>query len=178
MNRTIKVICRTITHAIFGARRFQNRFLKKFAKGIKDKKILEIGSGRKIRGKYVYSVKRFFDMSNEFIMSDINQMYGHKVVDITKMDFKESFDLILCLNVLEHIYDFKMGIDNIHKALKKDGTAVISLPVFYPFHDIPNDYWRFTEYSLVKLFSNFKSIKIKHKGLRAMPIMYIVILHK
>ena len=162
-----------IVHLIFRPRYTQNKFIKKFAKKVKNKKILEIGSGKEINGKYIYSVKIFFDESNEFIQSDINPTFNHKITDVTKMKFKNEFDIILCLNVLEHVFNFKTAIQNIYRSLKKDGIAIFSVPAFYPLHDIPNDYWRFSEYSLKKLFKKFSYYKIEIFGLKMYPTMYI-----
>jgi len=167
----------SIAHFLFGIRRFQNRNIKNIAKKIRNKKILELGSGKKINGKYTYSVKRFFDNSNEFIMSDINPKFGHKTIDITKLDVKHKFDVILCLNVLEHVFDFRKAIDNLYNALKPEGIALIVVPAYYPLHDEPRDYWRFTEHALKKLFSKF-SINIKICGLRKYPIGYFLVAKK
>jgi len=159
-----------IANFIFGTRRFSNRYTKNFAKKIENKKILEIGSGK---GKH-YTVKKFFDNSNEFIQSDINPEYGHKIVDATKMNYQNEFDIIICINVLEHVFDFKKIIDNIYVALKPNGTALFYIPTFYPIHCEPEDYWRFTEHSLRKLLKKFSHIKIKYPGLRRYPFAYYI----
>jgi len=172
---TIKrFIFRGIFRYVLRVRAFNNRLIKGFAKGMKNKKILEIGSGKKYRGKHYYSVKNCFDDSNEFIMSDIKEEYGHKVVDVTNMDYENEFNVVLCLNVLEHVFNFNQAVENIHKALKPNGVAIIAIPFFYPLHDEPYDYWRFTKYSLERLFKRFDDFKIKHYGLREFPFFYYV----
>ena len=69
------------------------------------------------------------------------------------MDYKNEFDSIICMCVLEHIYDFHKAIKNMYKALKPNGNVIISIPLLYPLHDEPHDYWRFTEHSIRKLFT-------------------------
>lgn len=165
---------RIIAHLIFRTGHFKSKNIKRFAKGIRNKRILELGSGKNVKGKYPYSDKQFFDSSNEFIQSDVVKEYGHKVVDVTNMKFKNKFDVILCTNLLEHVYDFRKAIENVYNALKPNGTAIIFIPVFYPFHDEPHDYWRFTEHSFRKLLKDFSSIKIRHSGLRQYPFAYYV----
>lgn len=149
-----------------------------FASEIRSKKILELGSGKKVKGEYPYSTKQFFDSSNEFIQTDIIDTYGHKIVDVTRMDYRTEFDIVLCMNVLEHVFDYQKAIQNIFNSLKPGGVAVILVPVFYPLHDEPNDFWRFTEHSLRKLLQNFKELKIKHSGLRQYPAAYYVEAYK
>ena len=135
---------------------------------------MELGSGLKKNGRYIYSAKHFFDDSNEFIQSDINPEFGHKIINVTKMNYENEFDIILCMNVLEHVYDFHKAIENLHRALKPGGTALIFVPVFYPFHDEPHDYWRFTEHSIRRLFNYFSGLEIKHSGIRQYPFAYYI----
>jgi len=40
----------------------------------------------------------------------------------------ESFSFIICLEVLEHLGDWRAGVRHIHRCLKNDGTAIISVP--------------------------------------------------
>ena len=167
-----KNIARAVVHAITDIRGYQYKQLAKFARDKTDLDILELGSGKPVNGKYPYSAKHLFDANNNFMLTDINKSFGHPVLDVTKMTYSNKFDIVLCLNVLEHVYDFETAINNIHKALKKGGVAIVAVPTFYPLHDEPGDYWRFTEHSLRKLFSGFKSMKLIHKGKREFPITY------
>ena len=167
-----KDIFRFIAHLVFRPRQFNDKHLKQFAKGVKKKKILELGSGKPAKGKYYYSAKRFFDKSNDFLQSDVTPKYGHKVIDATKMDFNQEFDIILAMSILEHIYDFHSALKNIYRALKPGGIALFIVPGSYPLHDEPGDYWRFTEHALRKLLKDYTKVKIKHSGIRQYPFMY------
>ena len=118
----IKSFIRPIPNFILRTRQFNNKHISQFAKRIHNKKILELGSGKRIRGKFPYSAKRFFDKNNEFICSDLNPEHGHRIIDVTKMKFNNEFDIILCLSILEHVFDFQKAIWNIHKALKPNGN--------------------------------------------------------
>tara|TARA_Y100000310_G_scaffold94401_1_gene92017 strand:+ start:16497 stop:17021 length:525 start_codon:yes stop_codon:yes gene_type:complete len=170
----MKAIFRKFSHILFRTRPFVNKHLKKFAKNCNNKKILELGSGKSEKGKHSYSSKKFFNLTNDFLQTDMNPDFGHKVLDATKMNYKNEFDVILCLNVLEHVYEFQKAIDNIHAALKPQGTLLFFVPGYYPLHDEPHDYWRFTEHSLKKIFQNFSNIKISHSGVRQYPFGYFI----
>ena len=174
----MKRLYRTLAHLIFRFRSFGNNSIKKFAKGVENRKILEIGSGKKLKGKYPYSVKQFFDSSNEFIQSDINSEFGHEIIDVTDMKFQKEFDIIICMNVLEHVFDFQKALSNIHAALKENGRAIIFVPAVYPLHEEPNDFWRFTEHSLKRLLKNFEKLTITNSGLRQFPFAYFIIAYK
>lgn len=62
---------------------------------------------------------------------DINPEFSgiRKVVDMTDISFAdESFDVILCNHVLEHIVDDKKAMAEMNRVLKKGGTAIITVP--------------------------------------------------
>ena len=55
------------------------------------------------------------------------------------------YESVLLLNVLEHTpYPLKMLIE-IYRILKVGGYLIISVPFLCPKHDMPHDYWRFTD---------------------------------
>jgi SAM-dependent methyltransferase len=164
---------RKLTHLIFRIRQFSNARIQDFSKGIKNKRILELGSGKKENENW-HSAIRFFDETNDFTQSDIVPEYGRKKIDLTRMNFKNEFDIILCNNVLEHVFDLEKGMKNIYEALKLNGILILTVPGFYPLHNEPNDYWRFTEHSLRNLLQNYRRIKLEHKGMRQYPFAYYV----
>lgn len=171
-------LARFIIRIIFRIRNFQKRELNKFAENIRNKLILEIGSGKIEKKKYFYSFSDSFDKSNKFIKSDVNPNFGHKIINIETMNIENKYDVILCLNVLEHVYNFSGSISNLHRALKKNGVLIVSVPYMYPLHDEPGDFWRFTEHSLKKLFYKFEVLKKSHLGLKEFPIAYYFELRK
>lgn len=53
--------------------------------------------------------------------------------DVTSIPFKdESFDLVICSEVLEHIPDNKSAISELMRVLKPGGDLVVSVPRFFP----------------------------------------------
>lgn len=48
--------------------------------------------------------------------------------DLTKIDFQSSFDLILCIDVLEHIEDDEKVLNNFFRALKPQSWLIIHVP--------------------------------------------------
>jgi SAM-dependent methyltransferase len=174
----IKNLLKFIVHAITGTRKFYYKKLSDAASTIHNRNILEIGSGILVNGKYIYSANHLFDSSNNFVCTDLNPTFGHQVLDITTMHDREKWDVILCLNVLEHVYETEEALMNLHRALKKSGVAYIAVPVHFPLHDEPHDYWRFTEHSLRRLLHRFSTVKINHKGLRKFPFGYFVEAYK
>ena len=86
------------------------------------------------------------------------------VMSITEMDFKDNnFNLVLMLEVLEHVDNPFNAPDEIFRVLKPGGTLLLSTPFILGIHDAPFDYWRFTKYGLKEMFSQFENIIIKER---------------
>lgn len=107
--------------------------IKPFVKG----DVLEVGSGIGTISKRL--VRDFdnvclTDISDEYI-SNLKKFRKAKVtkLNLEKLsDFKkfkeESFDSIVCLNVLEHVKDDLFSVKQMKKLLKKNGKMVILVP--------------------------------------------------
>ena len=169
-------IVKSIVHILLPTRRPLYRYLKSIASNYKNLDILEIGSGDININQ---SAKHLFSNANSFIQTDINNSYGHQFLDITsEIQIEEKFDLILCTNVLEHIFDTKSAIQNLNLLRKEKAHLLVSTPFIYPLHDEPTDYWRFTEHALKELFSDFTILTINTTGIRQFPTQYIFLLQK
>jgi SAM-dependent methyltransferase len=162
-------VARSIIHAVLGTRRGSDTIVKDLATATHGLRILEIGSGRQDRGVGAYSVAHMFDSSNEFIQSDVNPAFGHSIVDVTNMAFDAEFDLVICLYVLEHVYDVQAAIAGMHASVRPGGRVIVAVPHVYPYHDEPIDFWRFTSYGLTRLFERFSQVEVKSCGLRRFP---------
>jgi SAM-dependent methyltransferase len=156
---------RALVHLLLGTRPWAYGHIEQIAAETAGKRVLEIGSGGAGR-----SAKGLFEAANEFVQSDVAPDFGHLVVDVTTMKFESEFDLVLCVYVLEHVYDVRAATERIHRALVPGGRALIVVPAIYPYHDEPTDYWRFTEYSMRELLRSFDTVVIRHRGLRRLPL--------
>lgn len=157
-------------HLLLGSRRWLDDLVGEFAQRHSGGRILEIGSGRQDLGADAYSMRRHFDQSCDFVQSDINPDFGHEVVDITTMDFDQEFDAILCISVLEHVPEFWLAAPRLRRALRPGGQLLVAVPMAFPYHDEPGDYWRMTTYGLKSLLSDFRTVELGHRGPRRMPI--------
>lgn len=129
----------------------------KYAKG----KMLDVGCGD----------KPYYQIFKNKINSYTGIDKFNKNADI-KVDFLEakienqSYDTVICTQVLEHIEDPKKLLGKINKILKKNGILILTVPFMGTLHEIPNDYYRFTRYSITKLLNGtgFKITYIKEEG--------------
>jgi ubiquinone/menaquinone biosynthesis C-methylase UbiE len=62
-----------------------------------------------------------------------------------------SFDLLLCTEVLERALEPLVLIEKMKRVLKIDGLILITAPSMRGEHEIPYDFWRFTSFGIRKI---------------------------
>ena len=72
----------------------------------------------------------------------------------------ESFDVVLCTEVLEHLKEPQKAIDDMRRVLKKGGKLILTTPFIFPLHDTPSDYFRYTKYGLRYLLRDWDIAQI------------------
>lgn len=81
-----------------------------------------------------------------------NKFYASKpdvFADASRLPIADaSVDNVICLEVIEHLFDPGAALSEIDRVLKPGGRAWISIPFMYPIHNAPYDFQRFTEYGL------------------------------
>ncbi len=77
-----------------------------------------------------------------------------------------SFDAVLCVEVLEHAEDPQLLLTEILRVLKLNGCLLLTVPWSARRHHIPHDYHRFTRERLSNLLiaAGFTDIQIKERG--------------
>lgn len=80
-----------------------------------------------------------------------------------------SFDNVLLFNVLEHVFDTRNVLAEIHRILKPEGKLFGAVPFLHRYHRDPTDYWRFTHEALEILLrdAGYSSIVVRPHGLGA-----------
>lgn len=151
-----------------------DNFIKNTVKNHKNKLILEIGPvGKK---------NNFMSENNIVETMDIYQAeYINYVCDITKNNNipKNNFDVIYCLDVLEHTYEPWEAIKQLYLLLKPNGILHLSLPFQFRLHGPIPDNYRISEYGLIYLLknNNFDIIQLDaltEKERPAFPIHYCI----
>jgi 2-polyprenyl-3-methyl-5-hydroxy-6-metoxy-1,4-benzoquinol methylase len=103
--------------------------------------ILDAGSGF---GQYSYRMSRIFggsiikgvdvkqeqidDCNRFFISADLHDRVSFEVADLVKYNEPYSYDLVLSVDVMEHIEEDELVFHNLFKSLRKNGVLLISTP--------------------------------------------------
>lgn len=111
--------------------------LKNFKRSLKGKKVLDIGCGGGLVSESL-SLKGAFVTAIDENNKNLSQAKNHAKINSLKINYikssfdnfykknKNKFDLILCLEVLEHIDNFKKTLQQITTLVKPKGTLVLS----------------------------------------------------
>lgn len=112
--------------------------------------VLSIGSGSDSDSQGdVY--RNYFIRASSYTTSEVSESFNCDLtLDIRSMpEIKdESYDCVFCNGVLEHVDNYKAGLNEITRILKRGGILFLGLPFRQPLHMAPQDFWRFTEYGI------------------------------
>ena len=131
-------------------RKYQFDLIKEFISG----KVAEIGPGNGIFLEYYLDRCDKLDLfePDKNLFSKLNYKFSnHEKINIINDEFNITtniYDVILYLDVLEHIEDYENEILKAHNALKEGGHLVINVPAFqFLYSDFDKDVGHFKRYS-------------------------------
>ena len=77
-----------------------------------------------------------------------------------------SFDCVMATEVLEHVAEPSVVLDEIGRVMRPEGRLLVTVPFIWNLHEVPHDHWRYTPYSLERIAANagFTDITIKPLG--------------
>lgn len=143
----------------------RNNLHKRLSKLVIDGSILDLGGSKKFKNGY----QSFIKGDHNICTVNIDVNYGCDLVFDIENKFPLNdyvYDSILCFNVLEHIYNFQNVINESYRVLKNDGSFFGLIPFMHHIHGCPNDYFRYSESCIRKIFleGGFKNIYIDRVG--------------
>ncbi|MCZ6778005.1 MAG: class I SAM-dependent methyltransferase [Acidobacteria bacterium] len=161
------------------ARRESNKWLRHHCKDIQGK-VLSIGSGNDA-DKQGDFYKNYFPAASSYTTSEVSREFKCDLtLDVQSMPEieDESYDCVYCSGVLEHVEDYRAGLDELTRILKVGGILLLGLPFRQAIHMSPQDFWRFTEYGIRHLlrgsYEVITMVPIDRKRGREFPSAYWV----
>ncbi len=86
----------------------------------------------------------------------------------------QSFDTVLCINVLEHIYYYEQMLQECARIMKPNGALYLSVPFFFNIHASPNDYFRYTRSALERILGDagFATVEVVPLGYGPCSVLF------
>lgn len=130
---------------------FRKYQYKKLSELSLDGKIIDLGGSRK--SGYHQLIKGIHD----FTVVNIDKNYGFDLNFNLEEKFPlndNSYDHVLGISVLEHIFNYDNFLSESHRIVKEGGKIVLILPFMFHIHGCPYDYNRFTKDAIIKICKN------------------------
>jgi SAM-dependent methyltransferase len=148
---------------------------KKLAELSIDGKILDVG-GSKTSGYH-----ELIKGEHAFTVGNIDESYGLDIV----FDAQEawpfpdgSYDAVLFINLLEHLYKYDKAIDESFRVLTNGGRVIGVVPFMFNVHGSPFDHFRYTRSTLERLLTDrgFTDVQVAELGTGAFSVVYHTLL--
>lgn len=128
--------------------------------------VLDVGCGKRPYSP-LYTPKARHVVGVDVPYSQIAEQNLESYADAQHLPFRrESFDLILCTEVLEHVPEPAQALSEMERVITPQGHIILTTPFLVPEHDIPYDFYRYTRYGLRHLLEQqgFHILMIAEKG--------------
>ena len=132
--------------------------------------LLDVGCGKMPYKNFILNnsiVEEYIGVDVEGALNYDDNIKPDFLWDGVVMPFSDEFcDCILLTEVLEHCTNPGKLLAECSRVLKPGGFIAFTVPYLWPLHEVPNDHFRFTPFSLSRYFeiAGFVSIEIKPHG--------------
>lgn len=150
---------------------FRREEYKALARLTIDGNVLDVGGSKK--SGYHELIKG----DHTIVTGNIDESYGIDVVFDAQKEWPfldASFDGVLFVNLLEHLYRYDVAVEEAYRVLREGGTVAGVVPFMFNVHASPNDYFRYTRSALLRIFDErgFKEVHITELGTGAFSVIY------
>lgn len=144
-----------------------NKYIKMVSSRVKNgSKILDVGAGQCQYKKHFLHAQY---NSQDLCVGDEN--WDYSCIDIKSEIYSipvedESFDYLLCTQVLEHLKYPELAFKEFNRILRGGGELFLTVPLVWAEHQKPHDYFRYTQFALKMLAEShgFEVILMEKEG--------------
>jgi len=123
--------------------------IKKYAHFIKGD-LLDVGSGRSRRYSKLFTNVTSYKTIDTDARGEPDILGSAEDMPVPN----ESFDSVLCTQVLEHVRHPHVVMSEIFRVLRPGGYCLLTVPQTNELHEVPHDYFRYTPHGLRVLFED------------------------
>jgi SAM-dependent methyltransferase len=141
-----------------------NKKLDSFFKDFKADTVVDMGGTNAVSHKYFQFPK---EKANKWITINIDEEAKPDFyASIYETGLADNFaDVVICTEVFEHLEKPELAMKEILRILKPGGTFIGSTPFLFKIHGDPDDYFRYTESALRRVFLNqFSQVELYPMG--------------
>lgn len=80
-----------------------------------------------------------------------------------------SVGTILLIDTIEHVEHPRTALDELRRTMAPNGLLLLTSHFFFPIHQFPSDYWRFTAQGIATLLADFEHSYAVEAGLQLFP---------
>jgi SAM-dependent methyltransferase len=129
------------------SRQYLRAFLQDAASTIgPGKYVLDAGAGD---CPHTELFKQVIYHSTDIQQSSYQRTFISDLISLPIADGK--YDLIACTQVLEHVREPEKVLGEFHRILRVGGELWLTAPFYFEEHEVPNDYFRFTQFGIKHL---------------------------
>lgn len=159
------------------AREHITRFIQRIGEKLSTQPgiVLEIGPQDRsvVRESFTSYIHETFDIVDTYGPTHVGDITKHNAIIPD-----ETYDCVVCMEVLEHTLDPFAAIRELRRILKHGGYLLVSAPLNWRIHGPIPDCWRFTEHGFKVLLRDFDITEIdimETPGRPLFPVHYNVL---
>ena len=113
--------------------------------------------------------KTYFAGASKYVGLDLQTDRSKPDLIGTALDIPaagESFDTVVCTEVLEHVPDPLRALREMRRVIRNQGHLILTVPMYWPRHDLPYDFYRYTYDGLLYLLkeTQWELVKLYNRG--------------
>jgi SAM-dependent methyltransferase len=132
--------------------------------------LYEIGS-LQVPGQEDFADLRKYFPGKTYIGCDLQDGIGvDRIEDVQSLSLEDEVaGTVLMMETLEHVEHCRQAMNEVYRVLREGGVLVVSSAMYFPVHEFPADYWRFTPEGLDALLKRFTTRVVGWQGTPKFP---------